>query len=131
MISPLPGAIPTKPGCTQPLPGIVPPIVDSDGEPVPTRPRRLAGHHQAVARHAARHLGRRRAIQGNLLEQVPDMYFTGDGCRQDADGYFWIMGRIDDVLNVAGHRLSTMEMKSALVSHPKWPRPRQSAGRTK
>src|SRR5205085_8063877 len=51
--------------------------------------------------------------------QIPGMYFTGDGARRDTDGYFWIMGRIDDVINVAGHRLSTMEVESALVSHPK------------
>src|SRR5208337_4622587 len=51
--------------------------------------------------------------------QIPGMYFTGDGARKDADGYFWIMGRIDDVINVAGHRLSTMEVESALVAHPK------------
>src|SRR5207237_10411061 len=50
--------------------------------------------------------------------EVPDCYFAGDGARKDADGYFWIMGRIDDVINVAGHRLSTMEVESALVSHP-------------
>jgi acetyl-CoA synthetase len=50
------------------------------------------------------------------------VYFAGDGARRDEDGYFWIMGRIDDVLNVAGHRLGTMEVESALVSHPRWPR---------
>jgi len=53
------------------------------------------------------------------FSQIPGVYFTGDGARKDADGYLWIMGRIDDVLNVSGHRLSTMEVESALVAHPK------------
>jgi acetyl-CoA synthetase len=57
--------------------------------------------------------------QDQYWSQIPGMYFTGDGARKDADGYFWIMGRIDDVINVAGHRLSTMEVESALVAHPK------------
>ena len=55
----------------------------------------------------------------NYWSQIPGMYFTGDGARKDKDGYFWIMGRVDDVLNVSGHRLSTMEVESALVAHPK------------
>jgi acetyl-CoA synthetase len=57
--------------------------------------------------------------KAQYFSQIPGMYFTGDGARRDKDGYFWVLGRIDDVLNVAGHRLSTMEIESALVSHPK------------
>ena len=63
--------------------------------------------------------------------QIPGMYFTGDGARKDKDGYFWIMGRIDDVINVSGHRLSTMEVESALVAHPQGRRSRRRRpGRT-
>lgn len=119
MMSPLPGAIPTKPGsCTKPLPGIVPAIVDSAGNPVPqgeggwlvmTKPwpgmlRGIWGDHERY--------------KDQYWTKVPNRYLAGDNCRQDADGYYWIMGRIDDVLNVAGHRLSTIEIESALVSHP-------------
>ena len=119
MMSPLPGAIPTKPGsCTKPLPGIVPAIVDSAGKPVPAGqggwlvmkkpwPGMLRGIWGDDARY-----------QEQYWSKVPHCYLAGDNCRQDADGYYWIMGRIDDVLNVAGHRLSTIEIESALVSHP-------------
>jgi acetyl-CoA synthetase len=119
MMSPLPGAIPTKPGsCTKPLPGIVPAIVDSSGKPVPTGqggwlvitkpwPGMLRGIWGDDARY-----------QEQYWSKVPHNYLAGDNCRRDADGYYWIMGRIDDVLNVAGHRLSTIEIESALVSHP-------------
>ena len=62
---------------------------------------------------------------------TPDIYFTGDGAKRDADGYFWLLGRVDDVLNVAGHRIGTMEVESALVDHPRSPRPPSSAGRTR
>ena len=61
---------------------------------------------------------------------TPDIYFTGDGAKRDEDGYFWLLGRVDDVLNVAGHRIGTMEVESALVDHPRSPRPRSSAART-
>jgi acetyl-CoA synthetase len=119
MMSPLPGAIPTKPGsCTKPLPGIVPAIVDSAGQPVPQGqggwlviekpwPGMLRGIWGDDARY-----------QEQYWSKVPHKYLAGDNARQDADGYYWIMGRIDDVLNVAGHRLSTIEIESALVSHP-------------
>ena len=121
MISPLPGAIPTKPGsATKPLPGIDAEVVDKQGQPVPANAGRLPGHQAAVAEHDADDLRRRRALQGNLLEPGdPGVYFTADGARQDEDGYIWVMGRVDDVLNVSGHRLSTMEVESALVHHPK------------
>ena len=119
MMSPLPGAIPTKPGsCTKPLPGIVPEIVDETGEPVPPGqggwlvidkpwPGMLRGIWGDDARYAEQY-----------WSKVPHKYLAGDNARCDADGYYWIMGRIDDVLNVAGHRLSTIEIESALVSHP-------------
>src|ERR1700676_4305010 len=63
--------------------------------------------------------GGMRRYRDTYWSEVPGTYFTGDGCRRDKDGYFWIVGRIDDVLNVAGHRIGTAEVESALVSHPK------------
>ncbi|MEC7110012.1 MAG: acetate--CoA ligase [Planctomycetota bacterium] len=120
MMSPLPGAIPTKPGsCTKPLPGIIPTIVDEEGNQVDTNhggmlciskpwPGMLRGIWGDEARH-----------QEQYWSKVPGMYLTGDNARLDNDGYYWIMGRIDDVINVSGHRLSTIEVESALVSHPK------------
>jgi acetyl-CoA synthetase len=119
MMSPLPGAIVTKPGsCTKPLPGILPAILDTEGEPV--------GVNQGgwlVMTHPWP--GMLRGIWGDderYVEQywskVPGKYLAGDNARIDDDGYYWIMGRIDDVINVSGHRLSTIEVESALVSHP-------------
>ena len=120
MISPLPGATPTKPGsATRPLPGIAADVVRKDGtscapneggflvvtRPWPSMLRTIHGDHDRFAK--------------TYFGDVPGCYFAGDGARKDADGYFWIMGRIDDVINVAGHRLSTMEVESALVAHPK------------
>ena len=120
MISPLPGATPTKPGSgTRPLPGIVPDIVDRDGNPVPDN----VGGFLVIRRPWPSML---RTIYGDperykkqYWSEIPGVYFTGDGARRDEDGYFWIMGRIDDVINVSGHRIGTMEVESALVSHPK------------
>ncbi len=119
MMSPLPGAIPTKPGsCCKPLPGIVPAIVDAAGKPVPQ------GHGGWLVIQKP-WPGMLRGIWGDderykqqYWSKVPHVYLAGDNARCDADGYYWIMGRIDDVLNVAGHRLSTIEIESALVSHP-------------
>ncbi len=119
MMSPLPGAIPTKPGsCTVPLPGIIPQIVDPSGEEVP----RNHGGWLVVAQPWP---GMLRGIWGDEVRyreqywsKIPHTYLTGDNARCDNDGYYWIMGRIDDVLNVSGHRLSTIEIESALVSHP-------------
>src|SRR5437867_3232300 len=118
MISPLPGAIPTKPGsATLPLPGVVAEVRSRDGTPLPanqggylviTRP--WPGMLRTVYRDPERY-------RQQYWSQIPGAYFTGDGARRDADGYFWVMGRIDDVVNVAGHRLGTMEVESALVSH--------------
>jgi acetyl-CoA synthetase len=119
MMSPLPGAIPTKPGsCTKPLPGVFPAIVDEKGQPVPqgrggwlvlTRP--WPGMLRGI-------WGDDERFKQQYWSKVPHCYLTGDNARCDSDGYYWIMGRMDDVLNVAGHRLSTIEIESALVSHP-------------
>jgi len=119
MISPLPGLTPTKPGsCTKPLPGVVPAILTEEGEtpdahhggllvmtqPWPHMLRTLYGDHDRFVE--------------TYFSKFDGIYFAGDGARKDEDGYYWVMGRVDDVLNVAGHRLSTMEIESALVSHP-------------
>ncbi|MFP6602411.1 MAG: acetate--CoA ligase, partial [Pirellulaceae bacterium] len=119
MMSPLPGAIATKPGsCTKPLPGILPAIVDEQGAPVADN----QGGWLVITHPWP---GMLRGIWGDderyreqYWEKVPHNYLTGDNARVDKDGYYWIMGRIDDVINVSGHRLSTIEVESALVSHP-------------
>jgi acetyl-CoA synthetase len=118
MMAPLPGAIATKPGsCTKPLPGVVPEIVGEDRKPVPAG----AGGWLTITKPWPSML---RGIWGDderykiqYWTDVPGKYLCGDNARCDADGYYWIMGRIDDVLNVSGHRLSTIEVESALVSH--------------
>ncbi len=120
MITPLPGATPTKPGsATLPFFGIVPEVVDDNGQPVP----RNSGGKLVIRRPwpgMLRGLWRDpKRYQSVYWSEVPGSYFTGDGCRQDRDGYYWIVGRIDDVLNVAGHRIGTAEVESALVSHQK------------
>lgn len=120
MITPLPGCTPTVPGtATRPFFGIVPEVVDRSGKRLPDN----VGGYLVIQRPWPSML---RTIYGDdqrykqqYWSQVPGMYFTGDGARRDERGYFWIMGRVDDVINVAGHRLSTMEVESALVSHPK------------
>ncbi len=123
MISPLPGATPTKPGsCTQPLPGIFVDVVDEAGEPVRGA---TAGGALVITKPWPSML---RTIWGDnerylktYFGQFPGkgLYVAGDSTFRDADGYYWILGRTDDVLNVAGHRLGTMEVESALVSHPR------------
>jgi acetyl-CoA synthetase len=120
MISPLPGATPTKPGsATRPLPGVAADVVNKEGETVPPG----AGGFLVIKKPWPAMLrtiyGDPERFQSQYWSQLPGIYFTGDGARKAADGYFWIMGRIDDVLNVSGHRLSTMEVESALVAHPK------------
>ena len=120
MISPLPGAIPAKPGsATLPFFGIVPEVVDDNGQPVPPD----TGGKLVIRRPWPSMLrglwGDPQRYQEVYWSEVKGSYFTGDGCRQDKDGYFWIVGRIDDVLNVAGHRIGTAEVESAIVSHPK------------
>jgi acetyl-CoA synthetase len=119
LITPLPGATRTKPGsATRPFPGIVADVVSRDGQSVPAN----AGGYLVIKRPWPAML---RTIYGDperytrqFWSEIPGVYFTGDGARRDENGYFWIMGRVDDVVNVAGHRLGTMEVESALVSHP-------------
>ena len=119
MITPLPGAITTKPGsATLPFFGIVPEVVDDQGQAVPPN----TGGKLVVRKPWPSMLrglwGDQQRYRDVYWSEVRGSYFTGDGCRQDEDGYFWIVGRIDDVLNVAGHRIGTAEVESALVSHP-------------
>jgi acetyl-CoA synthetase len=119
MISPVPGAIATKPGsATRPLPGIAAEVVTREGKPVADNQggflvvkRPWPGMLRTIFRDPERY-------KSQYFSQIDGVYFTGDGARRDQDGYFWVMGRVDDVINVSGHRLSTMEVESALVSHP-------------
>jgi acetyl-CoA synthetase len=120
LISPLPNAIPTKPGsATLPLFGVEPVLVDQEG-------KLLEGNDVNGLLCIARPWpGQARTIHGNhkrfletYFSQYPPYYFTGDGCRRDEDGYYWITGRVDDVINVSGHRMGTAEVESALVAHP-------------
>ena len=120
LITPLPGATPCKPGsATLPFFGIRPVLVDDEGnelhgndvngnlclaQPWPGQARTVYGDHER--------------FKATYFEPFPGLYFTGDGCRRDGDGYYWITGRVDDVLNVSGHRLGTAEIESALVAHP-------------
>jgi acetyl-CoA synthetase len=118
MLTPLPGVTRTKPGsATVPFPGIEADLVDVDGNPV-----RVGGGFLVLKTPWP---GMLRTIYGDdqrykteYWSRYPGMYFTGDGAKRDKDGYFWVLGRVDDVLNVAGHRIGTMEVESALVSHP-------------
>jgi acetyl-CoA synthetase len=119
MISPLPGATPTKPGsATKPLPGIDAAVMTKAGAEVGA----TAGGYLVIRRPWPSML---RTIWNDderyrrqYFDEIEGVYFAGDGVRRDQDGYFWIMGRVDDVINVSGHRLGTMEIESALVSHP-------------
>ena len=120
LITPLPGVTTLKPGsATVPFPGIKPEILDEQGDPVPQGAGRFPDDQAPLARDVPHALGRRRALrrQTYFSKYGPETYFTGDGAKQDSDGYFWLMGRIDDVINVAGHRLSTTEIESTLVEH--------------
>lgn len=124
MITALPGAIPTKPGsATLPFPGIVADIVDQEGEPVTNESGGyLVVKHPwpGMMRTLYNDADRFRRTYWEYLHPKDGefVYFAGDGAHKDEDGYFWVMGRVDDVINVAGHRLGTMEVESALVSHP-------------
>ena len=119
MITPLPGAIPTKPGsATLPFFGVDPAVVDAAGKEVPPNVGGkliVRGPWPAMLRSI---YGDKPRYKKQYWSGYRNNYFTGDGARRDKDGYFWILGRIDDVLNVAGHRLGTSEIESALVSHP-------------
>jgi acetyl-CoA synthetase len=120
MISPLPGAVPTKPGsATRPFFGIQPEVVNHDGKPVPAGSGGLLVVRKPWPSMARTVYGDPERFQKTYWSDVPGCYFTGDGARKDADGYFWLMGRVDDVINVSGHRLGTMEVESALVAHTK------------
>ncbi|MGH9121885.1 MAG: acetate--CoA ligase, partial [Acidimicrobiales bacterium] len=118
MISPLPGATTLKPGsATFPLPGIAAEVVDEGGEPV-----KVGGGYLVLTRPWP---GMMRGIYGDparyretYWSRFPGRYFAGDGAKLDEDGYFWLLGRVDDVMNVSGHRISTTEVESALVDHP-------------
>ena len=120
LISPLPGAIAQKPGsATLPFFGVKPMLVDGEGKP-------LEGAASGNLCIAESWPGQMRTVYGDhqrfidtYFTTYPGRYFTGDGCRRDEDGYYWITGRVDDVLNVSGHRLGTAEIESALVAHPK------------
>lgn len=120
LITPLPGLTTTKPGsATLPFPGIEPDILDDAGNPVPTG---QGGY--LVIRRPWPAISRtlwgdpERYVNTYFSKYGPSIYVTGDGAKRDEDGYYWILGRVDDVLNVAGHRLGTMELESALVAHP-------------
>lgn len=120
MIAPLPGAVPTKPGsATLPMPGIVPEIVTKDGKPVPKEQGGLLVIRRPWPSMARTIYGDPERFERTYWSDFPGTYLTGDGARQDEDGYYWLLGRVDDVINVSGHRLGTMEVESALVAHPK------------
>ncbi len=122
VITPMPGAIPLKPGsATKPFPGIFPDVVRDDGTPCAPNeggyliirmpwPAMLMTVYKDSQRYIDTYFSR--------FADLPNTYFTGDGARKDEDGYLWLMGRVDDVINVSGHRIGTMEVESALVSHP-------------
>ncbi|WP_457091551.1 acetate--CoA ligase [Microvirga sp. P5_D2] len=120
LITPLPGATKLKPGsATHPFFGVKPEVVDSDGKV-------LEGAAEGNLVIADSWPGQMRTVYGDherfvqtYFSTYPGKYFTGDGCRRDADGYYWITGRVDDVINVSGHRMGTAEVESALVAHPK------------
>ena len=120
LIAPLPGATRLKPGsATKPFFGVVPQVVDADGNV-------LEGTAEGNLVLADSWPGQMRTVYGDhdrfvqtYFSTYPGKYFTGDGCRRDADGYYWITGRVDDVINVSGHRMGTAEVESALVAHPK------------
>jgi acetyl-CoA synthetase len=125
LIAPIPGAVPTKPGsATRPFFGIQPEVVtkpDAEGKfhAVPAGSGGLLVIRKPWPSMARTIYGDAERYQKTYWSDVPGCYFTGDGARQDADGYFWLMGRVDDVINVSGHRLGTMEVESALVAHSK------------
>jgi acetyl-CoA synthetase len=120
LISPFPGATDMKPGsATRPLPGVKPLLVDAEG-------KELEGATSGNLCISESWPGQMRTVWGDherffqtYFSTYPGLYFTGDGCRRDEDGYYWITGRVDDVINVSGHRIGTAEVESALVAHAK------------
>jgi len=120
LITPLPGATPTKPGtATRPFFGIVPDVVDRAGNPVPANTGGYLVIREPWPAMLRTIWGDDERYRRQYWSEIEGLYFSGDGARKDKDGYYWIMGRVDDVINVAGHRLGTMEVESALVSHDK------------
>jgi acetyl-CoA synthetase len=120
MITPLPGSIAAKPGsATKPFLGIVPEIVTKEGDPVPAGQGGLLIIRKPWPSMARTIFNDPERYKQAYWSEVPGSYFTGDGARRDEDGYYWLMGRVDDVINVSGHRLGTMEIESALVAHSK------------
>lgn len=124
LIAPLPGATDLKPGsATNPLPGVLPVLVDNDGAAIDWQPGLEVSGNLCIAQSWP---GQMRTVYGDhqrfidtYFSTYPGKYFTGDGARIDSDGYWWITGRVDDVLNISGHRLGTAEIESALVLHPR------------
>jgi acetyl-CoA synthetase len=124
LISPLPGATPLKPGsATLPLPGVMPQLVDNEGRVIAPKPGETIEGNLCLTDSWP---GQMRTVFGDhdrfiqtYFSTYPGKYFTGDGARLDADGYWWITGRVDDVINVSGHRMGTAEVESALVANPK------------
>ncbi len=118
MISPMPGAVPAKPGsATLPMPGVIVDVVDGKGKPVGTNREGFLIIKHPWPSMVRTIWGDPKRFEEQYWSRVPGSYFTGDAARRDEDGYYWILGRIDDVMNVSGHRLSTMEIESALVLH--------------
>ena len=119
MVSPLPGVTPTKPGsCTRPLPGVVTDVVDQEGNSLPANQGGLLVIRQPWPSMLRTLYGDHDRFKQTYFATIKGCYFAGDGARRDSNGYVWVLGRVDDVLNVAGHRLSTMEVESTLASHP-------------
>jgi acetyl-CoA synthetase len=120
MIAPLPGAISTKPGsATRPFFGVVAEVVTREGKPVPAGSGGLLVIRKPWPSMARTIFNDPDRYQREYWSEIAGSYLSGDGARVDQDGDFWLMGRVDDVINVSGHRLGTMEIESALVSHPK------------
>jgi acetyl-CoA synthetase len=119
MIAPIPGAMPLKPGsATLPLPGIIADTVDGTGKVVGDNREGYLIIREPWPSMVRGIWGDPKRFQEQYWSRVPGSYFTGDAARRDSDGYYWVLGRVDDVMNVSGHRLSTMEIESALVHHP-------------
>ena len=119
LIAPMPGAVPQKPGSgTLPMPGILPEIVDLEGKPLGDNREGFLVLQRPWPSMLRTIWGDPERYREQYWSRVPGVYFTGDAARRDSDGYYWILGRVDDVMNVSGHRLSTMEVESALVRHP-------------
>jgi len=119
LIAPMPGAVPLKPGSgTLPMPGVLAEVVDMQGNPVEANREGFLVIKRPWPSMIRTIWGDPERYKEAYWSRLPGIYFTGDAARRDEDGYFWVLGRVDDVMNVSGHRLSTMEVESALVKHP-------------